>query len=394
MAMDQVVRMGWRLTLLLVIAGCSDGDGMEGGTAPGAGTGAVNNGIGTASGVEGVPAAGFDSLGSGMMEGSAPSVDNMTSVGVGPSDMASAGMAPGVVTADPPMVGMQPADMDEGATGMAGLDTAGDDAPAPGDVPVSGDGMTDRPFDPMGSPGGEGCTRGGLAAAVEKYFVAIAAHDPSMLTTTPDVRFTEDGAELDLGQGMWATAGALQFKRSLLDLEQCESLTEAVLDNGGQDFILGLRLKLDGAAVSEIEAITVGPDGWFANADLVAGSRDDDWETTLPEAEQPTRAELQAIVDDYFELFGSGSVAAYPFASRCTRAENGFSPGACDFGIPMGLGGMTPLHYILDVESGSCAGFVLFAGGLLDVHMFKVRSGEVTAVRAVVGPRVRARGWD
>jgi hypothetical protein len=92
---------------------------------------------------------------------------------------------------------------------------------------------------------------------------------------------------------------------------------------------------------------------------------------------------------------GKINVADFPFASDCKRSENGFSPGACSYGVPTSMP-MMPLHYVVDVEAGIAAGFVLFGGstsGLDDFHMFHVKSGKVSAVHAVVGPSVMARGW-
>ena len=68
---------------------------------------------------------------------------------------------------------------------------------------------------------------------------------------------------------------------------------------------------------------------------------------------------------------------------------------ACNFGIPTSIP-MTPLHYVIDVEAGIAVGFVLFGGratGMDDFHMFRVKSGKVHGVRAVVGPSVMGRGW-
>jgi hypothetical protein len=252
------------------------------------------------------------------------------------------------------------------------------------------------------SDGGGGaagaCTREGLTAAVNSYFSALSMKNHASLMVAPTVKFTQDGMQMQLGEGLWKTAGEVRFKRSAYDVEQCESVTESVVANGGDDFIVGVRLKLASGLISEIETVLVGPDGWFPNPSAVISSASDNWEMLLPEAERSTRDFIKNdIVDGYFvDLFGGTlPVAQYPFASTCKRAENGFSPGACSFGIPT-LGAMMPLHYVIDVEAGIGVGFVLFGGrtsGMLDFHMFRVKSKQVHGVRAVVGPSVRGRGW-
>src|SRR5579875_3852387 len=53
------------------------------------------------------------------------------------------------------------------------------------------------------------CSRACLVGAMDRYLQAMVAHDPARLPTTADVRFTEDGAPLKLGDGLWATNGGL-----------------------------------------------------------------------------------------------------------------------------------------------------------------------------------------
>jgi hypothetical protein len=56
---------------------------------------------------------------------------------------------------------------------------------------------------------GTGCpmsSREGLIGHVDRYLAALEANDPSRVPVTGDVRFTENGQELELGRGLWATA--------------------------------------------------------------------------------------------------------------------------------------------------------------------------------------------
>lgn len=279
-----------------------------------------------------------------------------------------------------------------GACNASGASGCGVQVPSGGPSASPADaGATD---DVESSSSAPGCSRSFLSDMVNRYFVALQAHDPSMLNTAADVRFTEDGEVLDMGDGvLWRTVVALRLKRSILDTQQCESVTESVVDNGNQDVILGLRLKSVDQAITEIETLVVEPAAFLVDVDAVANSGNDDWETVLPPGERPTRAELQAIVDDYFALFGGGtSLSTFPFAGTCQRSENGISPGSCDIGI-FPIGRMTPLHYVIDVDAGTVAGFVMFGGALLDFHMFKVRQGKVEGVRAVVSFDAESRNW-
>ncbi len=53
------------------------------------------------------------------------------------------------------------------------------------------------------------CDRACLQAAADSYLRAVVAHDPKLLTLDEHVRFTEDGQELQLGDGFWSTASGV-----------------------------------------------------------------------------------------------------------------------------------------------------------------------------------------
>src|SRR6185369_11591551 len=53
------------------------------------------------------------------------------------------------------------------------------------------------------------CTRELLKTTIDAYFEALAAHDPSSLRLGDEVKFTENGEVLQLGQGLWQNAGAV-----------------------------------------------------------------------------------------------------------------------------------------------------------------------------------------
>src|SRR5580658_10412955 len=50
------------------------------------------------------------------------------------------------------------------------------------------------------------CDKVCLQAVADLYLKAVVAHDPKLLSLDDHVRFTEDGQELQLGDGFWTTA--------------------------------------------------------------------------------------------------------------------------------------------------------------------------------------------
>jgi hypothetical protein len=74
------------------------------------------------------------------------------------------------------------------------------------------------------------CTREGLKAIVANYFRAVETHNMSVLETAPNLRITQNGSEIKLGEGFFKTGGKSQFQRTLIDTERCGTLTQAVID--------------------------------------------------------------------------------------------------------------------------------------------------------------------
>jgi uncharacterized lipoprotein len=86
-----------------------------------------------------------------------------------------------------------------------------------------------RDAEPDANTSANGCTRETLKATVDKYFEALNARDHADLPLASEVKFTENGKELQIGEGLWTTAGELKFKRSAFDTESCNSVTESTI---------------------------------------------------------------------------------------------------------------------------------------------------------------------
>ena len=161
------------------------------------------------------------------------------------------------------------------------------------------------------------------------------------------------------------------------------------------------RLRSADGRITEIESLIIRDDSYLTPPDpaAVLGTMNDVWEVSLAADQRSTREQLAKVVDTYFGQFPNG---ACNFASDCTRLENGFNVGACDFLLgcdTSGVGALsmkTRLH-VIDVEAGITAGFTMFNGitgdKYSDFHMFKVRGGQVHGVQAVLSAAASS-GWD
>jgi hypothetical protein len=251
---------------------------------------------------------------------------------------------------------------------------------------------------------GAGCTRAFLKNVVDAYFTALAAHSASMLPLASNVKFTENGQVLSVGQdGLWKTAGPLKFAITAFDTDSCNTASEAVVPDGSMDIPFALRLKLQGQQLTEIETIAVRPGDYkvggasFASntSAIIMSDTSVHWASAVPVAQRNSAQEITAWMDKYFRSFPSGVCNT---VSSCTRLENGGGSFSCSAGASCsnGTGSVTPVvksHIIFaDVETGIGVGFDNFMGNC-DMHIFKMYGAMVYAVHAILGA-CAATGWD
>ena len=58
-----------------------------------------------------------------------------------------------------------------------------------------------------------GCDRACLEGMVERYLDAVVVNDPKAVPLSPNVRFTEDGQRLLIGDGLWNTCDCSSRQR-------------------------------------------------------------------------------------------------------------------------------------------------------------------------------------
>jgi len=278
------------------------------------------------------------------------------------------------------------------------------------------------------------CSRETLRGLVDRYFAALAAHDPSGLPLAPTVRSTENGVEVAVGKGLWQTAGKALLRRVLVDTRQCGTHASGVLEEkfssatvgpanalsgkkplpaegAVRPILFGVRLRVEGGRISEIESIIAREREFAFDAEGVLATKDQDWESLLPPEERSSRMAMVAAADDYFGMFAAAPEVRTPFASPCDRWENGMFATAGGTALPgedgtaaqmrahdcspkgLVISNHGPRRFLVDVEAGVVVAFVHFAGSLPDFHVFRMRNGKVERINAVVGPRSASMGW-
>ena len=89
------------------------------------------------------------------------------------------------------------------------------------------------------------------------YLNALVKHDPASLPTTRNVKYTENGVRLTLGDGLWQTASAMPtYRVDVIDEETGQvGLIGRISENGNINWY-GVRLKVEmGKQVSQIEVL-------------------------------------------------------------------------------------------------------------------------------------------
>jgi len=277
------------------------------------------------------------------------------------------------------------------------------------------------------------CTRDTLDGIVDAYVASLAAHTATDLPLAPNVKFTENGVEKAVGQGFWETAGKPLHMITLIDTKECGAHIQAVMEEPFSSAIVGpapkggmmmgpqkprpdegtlrpmlfaARLKVEQGKISEIETIIARENEFAFNADGVLETRDQDWSSILAPGERTPREVMIEAADNYFDMFADEPTVSVPFAKVCDRWENGFQTTK---GGPMGnavlpahdcspkglvISNHGPRRFLVDEERGLVVAYVHFAGSLPDCHIFRMRSGEVDLIQAVIGSGAPTMGWE
>ena len=180
-------------------------------------------------------------------------------------------------------------------------------------------------------PIGIECDRACLQGTVDQVLAAMVAHDARRLPLSADFRYTENGQELAPNDGFWGTAtGPGAYRHYFLDPRTQQAAAFAVMkENGTNNVIVGLRIKLEGRKISEIEAVfsrtglgTAGPNGAATLEGM--GGPDAVWTDDNPD--HANREDIIRSSNKYFTYLenddGKGDYSF--FTDDCWRFENGF----------------------------------------------------------------------
>ena len=176
---------------------------------------------------------------------------------------------------------------------------------------------------------GDSCNRACLEGFVDKYLDAVIANQPSMVPISANARFTEDGVQLVIGDGLWNTMRAKgKYRLFVSDVPAGQvgffgSIEEDNRDPAqGTPALIALRLKVRGMQITEIEQLVIRDENAAKKVNEMMVNPVYLKET--PVADRMSRAALIDISNKYFTgMQQNDGKGDYPFADDCNRIENG-----------------------------------------------------------------------
>lgn len=174
----------------------------------------------------------------------------------------------------------------------------------------------------------QACTRACLADLLAQYLKDMTAHDAGALPVTRDLRFTQNGEVLQLGDGLWRTASGLGgYQQQILDVPGHTAAVQAVvLEAGDKPALFALRLKERGGRISQVETMVVRADRDSVLFDPAGfGKGNGSMAYVPPAALINSRSAAIGIAMKYPQGLKTGSFVQVdaPFAAGAYRIENG-----------------------------------------------------------------------
>ena len=169
------------------------------------------------------------------------------------------------------------------------------------------------------------CDRECLSGFLNSFLEALADHDPDALPVTRNVKYSENGVQVNLGDGLWQTAvGTPGYRLDVIDEEAGAVGMIGRINEGGNNNWFAVRLKVEkGELISEIETLvnrSIGGGG-FGGEPLTEPHPLMSQE--IPE-QRLSRAQLASIGNSYFTGLDTDNHGGnVPFSPDCQRRENG-----------------------------------------------------------------------
>lgn len=281
---------------------------------------------------------------------------------------------------------------------------------------------------------GAACDRACLEGYIDRYLVAMLNKEVSDDLFAREVKFTENGIRLPLGnEGLWYGMSGLEGYRFYVPDTQTQQVAfigtvrEHMASAGQEDeeannVAVAIRLKIVDGLITEVEQLAVRPsvqlfgdggnDGPFGNTGdnvLAMVEPHEIYRTPIPEDERHTREELVEAANHYFTaLARHDSQGYYPFTEDCVRYENGIVASSdCKTEFESDrlnniVDRIRDRRFVaVDVERGIAYSFAFFDHYRINwtwqlAELFRIENGQIRRIEAVFhqAPFGISSGWS
>ena len=174
------------------------------------------------------------------------------------------------------------------------------------------------------------CNRACLEGFVDRYLEAVIADQPNAVPLAANARFTEDGQQLVIGDGLWNTMRAKgRYRLFVSDVPAGQVAFFGTIEEDHRDSdkgtaaLIALRLKVRDQQITEIEQIVIRDENASKRVEAL-GEPNPLYVQAVPAKERMSRADLITTANKYFSgMQQNDGKGDYPFAPDCNRIENG-----------------------------------------------------------------------
>ncbi len=256
-------------------------------------------------------------------------------------------------------------------------------------------------------------TRQSLTDITNQYLDSLVQNDPTKLPVSNNVRFTENGNEKKLGEGLWQTATDITYRQYFVDPDAHQVLFFGVVDEDGKLANLMVRLKVTDQKIDEIETIVCrkGQSSVASPESMVTPNPI--YDEIVPESERTSGHEMIAIANSYLVGLEQHSSENVPIDPACNRIENGVQTTNNPVNKLFGMDTASQLkmftyidkvrdrrYLITDEEHGLVGGIFIFdcpeTRSILLAEVFKVVNGKIRQIEALMvnTPYEQASAWQ
>lgn len=165
------------------------------------------------------------------------------------------------------------------------------------------------------------CERACLEGLVERYLQAMQAHDPQRVAFAAEVKYTENGQKLELGDGLWRTFTAPGSQRLFVDdVEAGHVAFLGSIREADTPAMLALHLRVRKGRITAAEALVQRNEKSALGFEAIGYT----WREPIAPGERRSREDLLRTANAYLSGMQLNDGKGYnPCDEDCDRIENG-----------------------------------------------------------------------